>query len=74
MIDREKVITQVKQGKYPPHWHVYYGNSNYSYLILCWLFTWVVSLIIAFFVGAFFGFAGICFKVTLIVRHQNRGC
>lgn len=39
MIDREKVITQVKQGNYPPHWHVYHGQGNFGCLILCWLCT-----------------------------------
>lgn len=55
MLDREKVITQVKQGKYPPHWHVYRGQGNYGCLILCWLFTLIVS-----FISVFFGFVGIC--------------
>jgi hypothetical protein len=39
MIDREKVITQVKQGNYPPHWNVYHGQGNSGCLILCWLCT-----------------------------------
>ena len=36
MIDREKVITQVKQGNYPPHWKVYHGQGNFwlSYSLL----------------------------------------
>lgn len=55
MIDRKKVIAQVKEGNYPPHWHVYHGHGNYGCLILCWLFAIVVSLI-----SLYFGLVGIC--------------